>query len=176
LNERYREEEARGFDNVAQVGAMDKEGLDVAVLYSSRGLFFFSVGGFEPDFCTAIAQAYNNWMYGFFKGAPRRMYGAAIVAPHDVSAAAEEARRIVKELGFRSILMRPNHVNGRRWSDTYYDPLWAECQGLGIPVGFHEAGRVYLPQPALSQFIPSFTMFNTLSFPMANMFACADMI
>jgi predicted TIM-barrel fold metal-dependent hydrolase len=43
-------------------------------------------------------------------------------------------------------------------------------------VGFHEAGRVYLPQPALSDFIPSFSMFNTLSFPMANMFACADMI
>ena len=72
--------------------------------------------------------------------------------------------------------MRPNHVNGRMWSDLYYDPLWEECQKLGIPVGFHEAGRVYLPQPALSEFIPSFTMFNTLSFPMANMLACADMI
>ena len=72
--------------------------------------------------------------------------------------------------------MRPNHVNGRKWSDPYYNPLWEECQKLGIPVGFHEAGRVFLPQPALSQFIPSFAMFNTLSFPMANMFACADMI
>src|SRR5436853_212944 len=70
----------------------------------------------------------------------------------------------------------PNHVNGRRWSDPYYDPLWSECQKLGVPVGFHEAGRVFLPQPALSQFIPSFTMFNTLSFPMASMLACADMI
>ena len=72
--------------------------------------------------------------------------------------------------------MRPNHVNGRKWSDPYYNPLWKSVQKLGIPVGFHEAGRVFLPQPALSQFIPSFTMFNTLSFPMANMFACADMI
>jgi predicted TIM-barrel fold metal-dependent hydrolase len=74
------------------------------------------------------------------------------------------------------VLVRPNHVNGRMWSDPYYNPLWEECQRLGIPIGFHEAGRVYLPQPALSEFIPSFTMFNTLSFPMANMFACADMI
>src|SRR5688572_19409713 len=83
---------------------------------------------------------------------------------------------VVKELGFRSVLVRPNHVNGRMWSDPYYNPLWEECQKLGIPVGFHEAGRVYLPQPALHEFIPSFTMFNTLSFPMANMFACADII
>src|SRR2546430_4398711 len=77
-------------------------------------------------------------MYEFCKAAPDRMYGAAIVAPHDVSSAVEETRRIAKELGFRSILMRPNHVNGRRWSDPYYDPLWSECQKLGVPVGFHE--------------------------------------
>ena len=83
---------------------------------------------------------------------------------------------VVKDLGFRSVLVRPNHVNGRMWSDPYYDPLWEECQKLEIPIGFHEAGRVYLPQPALHEFIPSFAMFNTLSFPMANMFACADMI
>ena len=115
-------------------------------------------------------------MHDFCKVAPERMFGAGIVAPHNISAAVEETRRCAKELGFKSVLMRPNHVNGKMWSDPYYDPLWEECQKLNIPIGFHEAGRVYLPQPALSEFIPSFTMFNTLSFPMANMFACTDMI
>ena len=176
LKEKYTEEEARGFDNVAQVRAMDKEGLDVAILYPSRGLFVLAIDGLDPELAAAIAKAYNDWLYDFCRVAPHRMYGAAIVAPHEVSSAVEETRRVVKELGFRSILMRPNHVNGLKWSDPYYNPLWEECQKLGIPVGFHEAGRVYLPQPALSDFIPSFSMFNTLSFPMANMFACADMI
>ena len=176
LNRRYAEEEARNFDNIAQLRAMEKEGLDVAILYPSRGLFVLAVDGLDPELAGAIAKAYNDWMSDFCQVAPQRMYGAAIVAPHDVSAAVRETRRIVNELGFKSILMRPNHVNGRKWSDSYYDPLWAECQSLAIPVGFHEAGRVFLPQPALSQFIPSFTMFNTLSFPMANMLACADMI
>ena len=114
LNEKYREEEARNFDNVAQVRAMDKEGLDIAILYPSRGLFVLAVDGLDPDLAAAIAKAYNDWMYEFCKAAPDRMYGAAIVAPHDVSSAVEETRRIAKELGFRSILMRPNHVNGRR--------------------------------------------------------------
>src|SRR5439155_108585 len=130
LNEKYREEEARNFDNVAQVRAMDKEGLDIAILYPSRGLFVLAVDGLDPDLAAAIAKAYNDWMYEFCKAAPDRMYGAAIVAPHDVSSAVEETRRIAKELGFRSILMRPNHVNGRRWSDPYYDPLWSECRKL----------------------------------------------
>ena len=132
LNERYPEEEARDFDNVAQLRAMDKEGLDVAILYPSRGLFVLAVDGLDRDLAAAIAKAYNDWMSDFCQVAPNRMYGAALVAPHDVSSAVEETRRIVKELQFRSILMRPNHVNGRKWSDPYYDPLWAECQRLRI--------------------------------------------
>ena len=128
LNEKYPEEEARDFDNVAQVRAMDKEGLDVAILYPSRGLFVLAVDGLDPELAAAIAKAYNDWMHDFCQVAPNRMYGAGIVAPHDVSSAVEETRRVVKELGFRSVLMRPNHVNGKMWSDPYYDPLWDECQ------------------------------------------------
>jgi predicted TIM-barrel fold metal-dependent hydrolase len=97
---------------------------------------------------------------------------AGIVPPHNISAAVEETRarqRTLKCLVAQSCQRQDVERSLLR-------SVWEECQKLGIPVGFHEAGRVFLPQPALSQFIPSFTMFNTLSFPMANMFACADMI
>jgi predicted TIM-barrel fold metal-dependent hydrolase len=107
LNQRYPEEEARDFDNIAQLRAMDKEGLDVAILYPSRGLFVLAVDGLDPELAAAIAKAYNDWMSDFCQVAPQRMYGAAVVAPHDVSSAVEETRRIVIELGFKSILMRP---------------------------------------------------------------------
>ncbi len=176
IEAKYSDAAERDFDGVAQVRAMDKEGLDVAVLYPSRGLVVLALDHMDPELAAAIARAYNNWLHEFCQTAPQRMYGAALVAPHDVVSAVKEARRAVTELGFKGVLMRPNHVNGRQWSDPYYDPLWEECQRLRIPIGFHEAGRVYLPQPALEQFIPTFTMFNTLSFPMANMMACADLI
>ncbi len=54
------------------------------------------------------------------------MFGAALVAPHDVMSAVKEARRTVTGLGFKAVVMRPNHVNGRKWSDPHYDPLWEE--------------------------------------------------
>ena len=176
IEEKYSDVVARNFDGISQVRAMDKEGLDVAVLFPSRALAVLAIDHMEPELAAAIARAYNNWLHELCQAAPKRMYGAALVAPHDVASAVRETQRTVRELGFKGILMRPNHVNGRKWSDPYYDPLWDECQRLGAPVGFHEAGRVFLPQPALEQFIPTFTMFNTLSFPMANMLACADMI
>jgi predicted TIM-barrel fold metal-dependent hydrolase len=176
IQTKYRDAMARGFDPASQVEAMDREGLDVAVLFPSRGLFVLGVDHLDPGLGAAIARAYNNWLYEFCQPAPERMYGAAMVAPHDVPAAVAETRRAVKELGFRAVFLRPNHVNGRRWSDPYYDPLWAECEALGVPIGWHEGGNVDLPQPALSEFIPTFSMFNTLSLPMANMLTCADMI
>lgn len=176
FKEKYSDVGARSFDALSQLMAMDKEGIDLALLYPTRGLFVLGIDGLDPDFAAAIARAYNDWLHDFTKAAPDRMYGVAMVAPHHISAAVDETRRAVKELGFKGIFLRPNHVNGHRWSDPYYDPLWAECQLLNVPLGFHEAGRVYLPQPVMAQFSPTFSMFNTLGFPFANMLACADMI
>ena len=51
-----------------------------------------AIDGLDPELAAAIAKAYNDWMRDFCKVAPDRMYGAAIVAPHDVSAAVEETR------------------------------------------------------------------------------------
>src|SRR5208337_1925056 len=54
----YELADTRGYDNVSQLDAMDKEGIDVAVLFPSRGLFVLGIdstetageGGIEPAF------------------------------------------------------------------------------------------------------------------------------
>ena len=66
------------------------------------------------------------------------MFGVAMVSLHDVPSAVEEARRTVKEYGFRGVFLRPNFINGRPWHDSYYDPFWAAVEELDIGVGFHE--------------------------------------
>ena len=94
---------------------MDAEGLDMAVLYPSRGLFVLGLDsveqagpdGLEPEYATAIARAYNDWMKDFCDVAPTRMFGAGMVAPHDVDGAVVEARRCVEELGFKAIFLAP---------------------------------------------------------------------
>jgi predicted TIM-barrel fold metal-dependent hydrolase len=176
MRKTYAESLARNFDPVSQVMAMDKEGIDVAVLFPSRGLFVLGSNEIEPGLAAAIAHSYNDWLHDFCQEAPDRMYGAAMIAPHDVKLALSETRRTVEEYGFKSIFLRPNHVLGRLWSDACYDPLWAECERLEVPVGFHDAGCTHLPQPAAPQFAPTFTMMSTLGLPMSALLACADMI
>src|SRR5262249_12373705 len=60
--ERFKAAAERGWDGIAQLEAMDTEGIDVAVVYPSRGLFAQALDDLDPAFAAAIARAYNNWL------------------------------------------------------------------------------------------------------------------
>jgi len=157
----YAKAEARGWDAVSQLEAMDDEGLDIAVLFPSRGLFVLGLDtvrqmgqdGLEGDYAAAIARAYNNWLADFCAEDPSRLLGAGLLAPHDVDLAVVEARRCVEELGFKTVFLHPGCVDRRPWHDAHYDPLWRECERLGVPISFHGGGQTYLrPDYALEVF------------------------
>ena len=174
LYERYKHAIEAGYDAPSQLVGMDREGIDVAVLFPTRGLYALASDEIEPDFAAAISRAYNDWLADFCSADTSRLYGAAMVPPHDVDAAVAETRRMVKDHGFKAIFMRPNPVGGRNWSDPHYDPLWREAEELGIAVCFHEGGDVDLPQTG--DRFPNAMMSHTCTHPMAMMLAAVDMI
>jgi predicted TIM-barrel fold metal-dependent hydrolase len=162
---------------------MDLDGIDLAVLIPARGLFALGIDstetigpdGLEPPLAAAIARAYNNWLYDFCAADRSRLIGAAMVAPHDVHSAVEEAQRCVEDLGFKSIFLKPGFVNRRPWHDKYYDPLWAECERLDIPVAFHGAIDLLWQDFGLGVHDHYF-MWHTFSHPIGPMVALVSMI
>jgi hypothetical protein len=70
FSEKYGDAGKRNFDSVSQIEAMNKEGLDVAVLFPTRGLCVLGIDGFDPELATAIARAYNDWLHDFAQTAP----------------------------------------------------------------------------------------------------------
>ncbi|HLN99540.1 MAG TPA: hypothetical protein VK208_13855, partial [Pyrinomonadaceae bacterium] len=58
----YRSDAERGWTAEVQLEAMDTEGIDVAVLYPTRGLRALVVEDMDAEFAAAIARAYNNWL------------------------------------------------------------------------------------------------------------------
>ncbi len=134
--EAYGEAEAKGWSAETQLDAMNREGVDLTVLFPTRGLFVLGLDsseqsgadGLEPYFSAAIARAYNDWLHDFCQADPSRLYGAAMVAPHHIAAAVEETRRTVEEYGFKAIYLPPGCVNLKPWHHRDYDPLWAECE------------------------------------------------
>ncbi len=182
--EAYAAAEARGWDATAQLEAMDREGVDLAVLFPTRGLFVLGLDsveaigpdGLEPEFAAAIARAYNDWLHDFAAEAPGRLFGAAMVAPHDLDAAVAEARRCVTEYGFRAVYLPPGTVNRRPWHDRHWDPLWAECERLGVPVAFHGGGRTLLtPDFSLEIFADRLMMWHTFNQPLGVMAAAVSL-
>ena len=177
LAERYADEIAVGFDAASQVKAMDKEGLDLAVLYPTSGMYITAKNGMDPRFAEAACRAYNNWLYDYIQeGDSKRMFGAAAVSPHDVETAVVEARRAVRDLSFKAIFLRPNMYNGRSWHDPYYDPLWAEIQELGVPVGFHETTGSRMPATGADRFPDDLGIAHIATHPIEQMMACMDII
>ncbi len=170
---KYRDPEKHGWDPGSQVRAMDREGIDIAVLFPSRALFSLAVDGLDPPLAAAIARAYNDWLFDFCKEDPDRLFGAAHLAPHDVSLAVQETRRGVQELGYKAVYMRPNFVNGRNWHDPYFDPLWEECQRLNVPACFHEGGRTPFLNQVGNHFLTSMLQ-HTCSHSMAMMQAAVS--
>jgi predicted TIM-barrel fold metal-dependent hydrolase len=173
----YVEAERQGWNPASQKAAMDAEGLDLAILYPTRGLFVLGLDvpeqagpdGLEPELASAIARAYNDWLADFCRAHPDRFFGAGMLAPHDVAGAAREARRCVEELGFKSVFLSPGAVNRRPWHHPSYDPLWAECERLGVAVGFHGGGQNHLRPDFSLEIFDTLMMWHTFSQPLGIM-------
>jgi predicted TIM-barrel fold metal-dependent hydrolase len=178
-----RESEERGWDARSQVLAMEAEHLDSTVLFPSRGLFVISlpsshhVGpkGLEPGLATAIAAAYNDWMADFVAESerPGQVFGAAMLAPHDVPAAVDELTRNV-ERGFKAAFISPGLVDSRPWHDPVYDPIWREAIRLGVPVCFH-GGGVTKPDFSFGEHLDKMMLWHPFNQPLGIMFVTTSL-
>ena len=135
----YRHDAERGWTSEVQIEAMDIEGLDIAVLYPTRGLRALVVEDMDAPFAAAMARAYNDWLYDFCKQDPKRLIGAAMLSTYDMNDAVKEARRCAEVLGFRAVFLRAVPLVDHQWQDDYYEPLWSALEDLNLSVGLHES-------------------------------------
>jgi uncharacterized protein len=177
----YEEDSARGWTGEVQLEAMDREGLDAAVMFPSRGLNVLvgSAGGARvPDarFAAGIARAYNDWLFDFCQADPSRMIGAGMLSVYDINDAVEETHRVVKELGFKAVFLRSNLVTDHPWHDPYYDPLWDALEQLDIPLGFHQATATSVPGLTRPWFMPRSGLQRAFGQPIGQMFAVGSFL
>ena len=173
--ELYRDHSARGWSPEVQLEAMDMEGLDVSVLFPSRGLSVLTVPDLDTRFAAAIARAYNDWLYDFCQGDTARLLGAGMISVYDINDAVEEAHRVVEDLKFKAVFVRSNIVNGKNWHDPYYEPLWDALEQLGIPLGFHEASGSRSHQSA-ENYDPNFGLRRIYAQPFEQMLAIGSFV
>lgn len=136
---RYDFAAAREYDAVSQIEAMDREGLDAAVLFRTSPLHCDE--SLEPEYANDLCKAWNDWIADFCKENPGRLKASALITLHDVDLAIEEARRAVTKLGVAALSLCPEPINGKRIHDRCFDPLWSEIEALGVALCFHPPAR-----------------------------------
>jgi predicted TIM-barrel fold metal-dependent hydrolase len=164
----YRSHAERSWTAEVQLEAMDIEGIDVAVLYPTRGLQVLSEPNMDPAFADALARGYNDWLYDFCEKDPNRLLGAGMISPFDMRQAVSEVKRCINDLGFRAIFMRSTVLNGHNWYEDYYEPLWNVLEDLEVPIGFHESSSSAGRQTG-DIFEPNFMLRRAVAQPMEQM-------
>ena len=142
--------------------AMDVDGVDYSVLYPAvAGRAGETFGGLEDAALElACVQAYNDWLIEEWAGASPRFIPQCIVPLAPIDATVTEIKRAVAK-GHRGVVMpsvpmmlrEVPHIN-----EPAYDPVWATCQELGVPVCFHSGasrGIQFPPYPGFSPRINS---------------------
>ena len=171
----YRDHARRGWGPDCQLEAMDLEGIDVAVLFPSRGLSVLTHPDRERRFAAAIARAYNDWMFDFCQTDTARLLGAGMLSVYDIRDAVEETHRVVEDLKFRAVFLRSNIVNDKSWHDPYYESLWNTLEELDIPVGFHEATGSRSRQSG-DHFEPNFGLRRVYAQPFEQMMGLGSFV
>lgn len=177
LGERYDDYAAAGFPASSYIEAMDKTGIDYMVLYPTVGLYTNQAPHTRPDVAAAYRRAYNNWLADFCSEDPAgRLIGAGALDLRDPEAAAKEAIRSVKELGFKAVMINPTPVGPYPLYAPEMDRLWATIADLNVPVGVH-CGALNATDTFLYDYYPGLMYAQGISaFAIGNMAACASFI
>jgi predicted TIM-barrel fold metal-dependent hydrolase len=89
----------------------------------------------DAETATGLPPLTNDRVAEICRAWPEQFVGFASVDPHKPDAI-EELRRAVVELGLRGLKVHPQ-VQAFQPDDPRYEPLWATCEELRLPVVVH---------------------------------------
>jgi predicted TIM-barrel fold metal-dependent hydrolase len=122
------------YDGKAHVADMDRDGVDVSIVYPSSAIFTYV----EDDRPLALAcmRSYNDWMIDEFQGAGgRRIVGLPMLPVDDgIDVCLAEFDRALGK-GAKAFFI-PGFP-AVPYNSTYYDPLYARAAEAGVPLTFH---------------------------------------
>ena len=170
--ESYPEAVAANFDAPSNLRDMDREGVDVAVLFPTLGLYIMWADFIEPALSAAICRAYNNWLADYCSHDKERLHGVMLLPLQDPKLACEELRRASRELGLVGIFWRPNILCGRTLASPDYFPVYETASELGVTVCIHEGARTVLQQAGSDRY-SEFTR-HAACHPMEQMLAVGN--
>ena len=140
----------RNWDDDKRDGDMNADGVVGEVIFPNTVPPFFPTGQVvapaprDEDFVKRHAglTAHNRWLADFVAAQPTRRVGLGQIFLNDVDVAVQDIRWM-KDHGLAGVLL-PGVSPDTPWIEPLfhpkYDPIWAVCQELDMPVTHHAGG------------------------------------
>jgi predicted TIM-barrel fold metal-dependent hydrolase len=132
-----------------RLAAMERQEIDLAVLYPTAGLGIGRVR--EPAYAAALCRAYNDFIAEYCKASPR-LKAVANLPVYNPSEAAGELNRAVTKLGLVGGMLAAQ-AHGKNLGSPEFHPLYEEAQRLDTPVAIHAFGGDEAGTEIFDQFI-----------------------
>ncbi len=126
------------WNSTLRTKVLEGEGVVGEVLFPNSGVPF---GGFgesaEHELRAAGNRAYDRWLADFADDSPGCRAALAMLAVHDLDATVAEITW-ARDHGMKGVIIPTAPGEGLPpYYDECYDPLWAACQDLEMPVHIH---------------------------------------
>jgi predicted TIM-barrel fold metal-dependent hydrolase len=139
----------RNWDSDRRLSEMQADGIVAEVIFPNTIPPFFpkvslvnqppGAGAGDLDKRMAGIRAHNRWLADFCAAAPGQRAGIAQIMLHDVDAAVAEIEWAA-EAGLTGGVLLPGAPPGSGVPPLYapdYEPIWATCAELGLPITHH---------------------------------------
>lgn len=111
---------------------LDRYNIKHAIL---TGLIYPTEFKTQPDFATAMARAYNNWLIREWLRKDERFLGSMHIAAQDPQAAAEEIDRVGSNPRIVQVMLPA--ISHDTLGRSFYHPIYEACVRNDLAVGFH---------------------------------------
>lgn len=132
-------------DPEVRLGLMDKLGIDKHVLVPLPELGMTPEVESNPVFCAEVARICNDELANLVAKYPSRFVGIAMVPSANAEVMVAELERAVKTLKLRGGVVGTAVEQRITPDDPQFDPLYAKCAELGVPLYLHPGHSPALP-------------------------------
>ena len=91
----------------------------------------------DPQLTLAGARAHNRWLKDLCDAHPGRRAGVAVIPIDDIEIAVEEIGWARKAFPQGGVMLPAGTGDLPFYFDPCYEPIWAACAELGLPISFH---------------------------------------
>jgi predicted TIM-barrel fold metal-dependent hydrolase len=143
-----------GIDPHIRVRDMDREGIDVAVLFATLASSFCVLKTVELE--VAMIRAYHRWLAEYCSAYPSRLRVVAVVPMRSPECAAALIHEVSREPWTVGIYLS-GHIGDKLLDNRHFYPIWQACEAEDLPVCFH--GGVARPPYGVGTFEMSNNLF-----------------